>query len=131
MRPVTVSSESEAYRIKASTDTHTWFGDEPTDLGGGDSGPSPFELLMSAVGACTTITVQMYARRKMWPLESVTVDLKFEKATPGNPSLMYAEVTLHGDLSREQRDRLLDIAGKCPVKRAIEGDFKVVASASL
>lgn len=130
MRPVHVSSEPEAYRIKASTDTHTWFGDEPFDLGGKDSGPSPFELLMSAIGACTAITVQMYARRKQWPLESVTVDLKFEKATPGNPSRMYAQVALHGDLSQEQRERLLDIAGKCPVKRAVEGNFEVVASAA-
>ncbi len=71
MKKVVVSSGPTPYTISITTGVHGWTADEPKDLGGHDEGPSPYELLLSSIGACTAITVQMYARRKNWPLDEI------------------------------------------------------------
>jgi putative redox protein len=91
--------------------------DEPPDKGGTDTGPEAFELLLASLGACTAITVRMYARRKGWPLDAVQVEAGFDQAQGRRLIRMSLSVT--GELSPEQRARLLQIANACPVHKAL------------
>ena len=132
MSKVTVSSEPTPYTISITTGVHGWTSDEPKDLGGQDEGPTPYELLLSSIGACTAITVQMYANRKKWPLEGITVELDHKrikaedcpecKTEKGQVSEINLQVSLSGDLTDKQKKRILEIAGKCPVKKTVQGE---------
>jgi putative redox protein len=107
---------------------HELLADEPVDHGGADLGPPPFGWLLSALGACTAMTVRLYADRKAWPLERVRVELAHETVSgEGGASvlLVHRHLELVGDLDDEQRERLVAIAGKCPVHRALTGEIRV------
>lgn len=112
----TQSVEAGALRIVA---------DEPLDLGGDDLGLAPHELLLAALGACTSMTLKMYADRKGWPLQAANVKLTAEK---GAEFLIKREVTLTGDLTAEQRQALLAIANKCPVHKTLTHPIKIESS---
>jgi putative redox protein len=96
--------------------------DEPEDNGGDDSGPSPQELLAASLASCTAITMEMYAKRKGWDIGDVVVDVDYEPAQRGSPTKFTMEVRLPKELPEEQRERLLQIAAKCPVHRTLEGE---------
>jgi putative redox protein len=96
--------------------------DEPKDHGGGDSGPSPQELLAASLASCTAITMEMYAQRKGWDVGDITVDVDYEPAQRGSPTRFKMAVELSKELPEEQRERLMQIAAKCPVHRALEGE---------
>jgi putative redox protein len=100
---------------------HRLSADEPAGAGGGDAGPAPFELLMAALGACTSMTLRGYAARKGWVLRSVEVRLTRVRGEPGAKPENEIRRTLRmeGDLDGDQRKRLLEIAEKCPVHRAL------------
>lgn len=114
---------------------HRLAGDEPIEVGGTDTGPSPYDLLLAALGACTSMTVALYARRKAWPLESVTVRLRHFKVhaadcaecetKEGMLDRIEREVELFGTLTEEQRSRLLEIANKCPVHRTLTSEIDI------
>jgi len=130
MTEVTVAENGEgSYTQTVQAGSHTWAADEPLDKGGLDKGPNPFELLLSALGACTTMTIRMYADRKGWPLEKVSVRLTHNKVEEmGNAvaDIITRDVTLTGQLDTEQRQRLLEIANKCPVHRLLENQPRLL-----
>ena len=105
---------------------HHWLADEPLEAGGANEGPSPTALLLSALGACTAMTVRMYAARKSWPLAGVEVQLEFNPAgAPAEGNDIRRTIALRGHLSEEQRERLLDIANKCPLHRVLTGKTRI------
>lgn len=101
---------------------HRLTADEPPNHGGEDSGPSPQELLAASLATCTAITMEMYAERKGWDMGDVTVDVEYEPAQRGSPTRFVMRVELPKELPEDQRDRLMQIAAKCPVHRALEGE---------
>jgi putative redox protein len=102
--------------------THHLTADEPKDHGGEDSGPSPQELLAASLASCTAITIEMYAARKGWEIGDMTVDVQYEPAQRGSPTRFVMEVEFPKELPEDQRERLMQIAAKCPVHRAREGE---------
>ena len=108
---------ADRYHTDLRARRHRLAADEPTSHGGADTGPTPFELLLSALGACTAITLRMYADRKGWPL--VGVDVRLLQQRVGDQDRIIRRIRLDGDLDDSQRARLLEIAERTPVTRAI------------
>ncbi len=123
-------------QIASVSGKHTLLADEPVRIGGDDSGPTPYGLLLAGLGACTTMTVRMYANRKKWPLEHVSVRLKHDKihaddceaceTEGGKVDQIDRALTLNGDLTPDQRRKLLEIADKCPVHRTLHSEVHIV-----
>jgi putative redox protein len=101
---------------------HRLTADEPREHGGDDSGPSPQELLAASLASCTAITMEMYAERKGWAVGDIDVDVEYEPAQRGSPTRFVMRIEMPKDLPEDQRDRLMQIAAKCPVHRALEGE---------
>ena len=101
---------------------HELTADEPKASGGEDSGPSPQELLAASLASCTAVTMEMYAARKGWDVGEVTVDVDYEPAHRGSPTRFEMTVSLPKELPEDQRERLMQIAAKCPVHRTLEGE---------
>jgi uncharacterized OsmC-like protein len=114
---------------------HQFIADEPLTAGGTDTGPSPYELLIASLAGCTSVTARMYADRKGWPLEGIEVRVwhqRTNEADPANPDsrpvqvdTFDVEVRFEGDLDSVQRARLLEISGRCPVKRTLLGQARI------
>ena len=102
--------------------SHKVHADEPEDNGGEDSGPSPQELLAASLASCTAITIEMYAKRKGWEIGDVAVDVDYEPAQRGSPTRFEMSIKLPKELPDDQRERLMQIAAKCPVHRTLEGE---------
>lgn len=126
-RTVTLSdSGAGPYGLTAVARRHSWAVDEPAENGGSDSGPEPFELLCAALGGCTAITVRMYAARKQWALERITVTVTYEK--PGETARFTRRIALEGALDAEQRTRLMAIADRCPVHLTLSKASEIVTT---
>jgi putative redox protein len=102
---------------------HALIADEPVEDGGDDAGPAPHEWILAGLAACTSMTVKMYATRKMWPLESVEVSVAGDHVD--GVFVLTRHVILRGPLDEEQRARLLDIANRCPVHRSLTGPIRI------
>ena len=132
---VTVRGAGQGVAQVISAGKHTWRADEPVDKFGDDSGPAPIELLLSALGSCTAITVRLYARHKGWPLEDLKVRLTHRKVDAaelphlsdkqGRIDAIEREIELVGPLDGEQRARLLEIANRCPIHRTLTGQIDI------
>lgn len=107
----------DRYQTSVTARTHTFTADEPADVGGTDTAPSPVELLMGSLASCTAITLRMYAQRKQWPLEGVEVHVDYT-ATP-SPT-MVKRITVRGALDATQKARMLEIAEACPVAKLLK-----------
>ena len=126
---VRASTGSAPYAVDFTDDQgNRWHADEPLEEGGANTGPAPHRLLLSALGACTAITLQMYAARKGWPLRHVDVELKFNPdGTPESGNDITRVITLQGELDDEQRERLLQIANKCPIHKVLTGEVRIAS----
>jgi putative redox protein len=114
--------DNGSLRHEVEIGKHRVVADEPADHGGGDSGPSPQELLAASLASCTAVTVEMYADRKGWNIGDVQVDVDYEPAQRGSPTRFTMSVHLPKELPEDQRERLMQIAAKCPVHRTLEGE---------
>lgn len=102
---------------------HRLLTDESPQVGGEDTGPSPHELLAASLGACTALTLTLYARRKEWPLEDVQVRVEHEHE--GNAFILQRHIHYVGALDAEQRKRLTEIANKCPIHKVLSGEIRI------
>lgn len=132
---VVVHGSAAGFAQQLSSGRHQLTADEPEAAGGTNTGPSPYDILLAALGSCTSMTVALYARRKKWPLEAVTVRLRHGKihaadcanceTKEGLLDRIDRDVELQGTLSDEQRARLLEIANKCPVHRTLTSEIDI------
>lgn len=132
---ISISERDRKFMLDVYSDTHHWIADEPVRVGGKNAGPDPYEHLLAAVGACTAMTIRMYATRKQWPLENAEVSLRHDREhvsdcegcdeKPIKLDVIHRDITLHGNLSREQQDRLMAIADKCPVHQTLTGHLQI------
>ena len=135
VRSVIVCASAAGFAQEIHVGSHRLHADEPVSAGGTDTGPSPYDLLLAALGACTSMTVAMYARRKAWPLEQVTVHLRHSKIHAADCAecetkermLDRIERDIHfaGALTEEQRSKLIEIANKCPVHRTLTSEINI------
>jgi len=120
MRAVARQREKFTHDLKVRH--HRLTADEPESSGGEDQGPSPQELLAAALASCTAITIEMYAKRKGWPINGLEVDCDYTPAERGSATNFKLVMRMPAELSEEQVERLKVIAAKCPVHRTLEGE---------
>src|SRR6266850_2488723 len=135
MATVTVHGDATGFKQQMTAGIHRLGADEPIADGGTDTGPSPYDLLLAALGACTSMTIAFYARRKQWPLEEVTVRLRHSKihaedcadceTKEGMLDRIERVIQLSGSLTDEQRTQLLAIANRCPVHRTLTSEIRI------
>ncbi len=140
MAKVVVRSD-ESLRQEITSGRHRLVADEPVEAGGGDAGPDPYALLLAALGACTSMTLRLYARRKGWPLEAVTVELEHAKVHAQDcvdcenearrVDQVRRRVRLHGPLDAVQVARLAEIARRCPVHKTLVAGVRVTDEVAL
>ncbi len=134
-----IARSATGVQVDIEAGGHSFTADEPREWGGTDVGPNPYDLMLSALAACTVMTVKMYAHRKEWPLEEVTIKLDTHRihardcedceSEPGAMvDIIEKEISFEGDLSADQLDRLMEISGRCPVHRTLEGEIKIRSS---
>ncbi|MFK7997941.1 MAG: alpha/beta fold hydrolase [Polyangiales bacterium] len=133
-----VVESDEGLRHTVRAGVHSFIADEPTSAGGTDEGPAPYDFLLASLGACTAMTLRLYAERKKWALENVRVALTFERvkaedceeceSQTGHVGVIRREVLLEGELDEKQQERLMEIADRCPVHRTLHGEIRVLST---
>jgi putative redox protein len=126
MAHVTVISEHH-YLQQIVTGHHRLTSDEPPALGGSGAGPAPYDLLLASLGACTSITLRMYAGRKQWELGKITVGLRFSRDADGTERID-RRLSFGKALTAEQKEKLLEIAGKTPVTKTLAAGVRIESS---
>ncbi|REH52308.1 putative redox protein [Tenacibaculum gallaicum] len=123
----TVTLTDRNYLAEAKMRNHFTVIDEPLDKGGDDNGPTPVEYLLTAIGGCVSITLRMYAERKGWELGKITVNVsqKEQLTSEGIKKSLVEEISFEKEVTDEQRTKLLEIAGKCPVAKMVKGATEI------
>ena len=122
---------THGYAVELRDGTHVWYADEPESHGGTDTGPTPYELLLSAAAACTCITLSMYCQRKGWELHSISARYEHDKVhaddcedceseVSGYIDRVRSEIFIEGEFDDDQRARLTSIASRCPVRKSLD-----------
>jgi putative redox protein len=127
------TSSSTNYQQQIKAGTHTFNADAPKSAGGLEAAPDPHELLLGALGACTSMTMQMYAKRKGWDLKEVTVKVSEERTeqAPGQPiSKISREIKVGGDLAPDQVESLKAVAEKCPIHKLLSAGNQITTAIS-
>jgi putative redox protein len=124
--PSAVARRRKGYEHEVELREHGLVADEPAEKGGSDQGAKPTELLAAALASCTAITIEMYADRKEWELGQVEVNVNFTEATASEPPKFGVQIKVPAELDDDQRERILVIAGKCPVHRALASQETVI-----
>ncbi|HSN83340.1 MAG TPA: bifunctional alpha/beta hydrolase/OsmC family protein [Polyangiales bacterium] len=132
---VVVEGKTTSFLQRIRARNHVFSSDEPLDKGGTNLGPNPYDLLLASLGACTSMTLKMYAGRKDWPLDAVRVTLRHDRVhakdcqdcdrKSGMIDFIDKKLELEGDLTDEQRERLLEISARCPVHRTLINEIKI------
>jgi putative redox protein len=132
---VVVRGNATSFLQEVVAGSHRLQADEPVSYGGGDAAPGPYDYLLIALGTCTSMTIGVYARRKKWPLENITVSLRHSRihakdceeceTKEGMLDRIDLDVQLTGPLSSEQHAKLTEIAGKCPVHRTLKAEIDI------
>jgi putative redox protein len=117
-----VARRAQGYTHQVEVDGHELTVDEPEEHGGANQGPSPTRLMTASLAACTAITIEMYADRKGWNIGEVVVDVDYEPAQRGSPTKFAMSIKLPKELPEEQRQRVMQVAAKCPVHRTLESE---------
>jgi uncharacterized OsmC-like protein len=133
-------TRNSKFQQTISTGPHHLLADEPVSAGGEDTGPGPYDFLLAGLGACTSMTMRMYADRKSLPLERITVTLKHQKihaedcaeceTKAGMLDQIDRVIAMEGALDVEQRKKLMEIADKCPVHRTLTSEIRIVTQAA-
>jgi putative redox protein len=133
-----VVRSKEGLRQEIELGPHRLTADEPVAEGGADAGPGPYDLLLASLGACKAITARLYAARKGWPLEGLTVRLEHARihaadceaceSTEGFIDHIEVEIELAGPLTDEQRERIVEVATRCPVHRTLTSEVEIVTA---
>ena len=132
---VVVQGSVAGFAQKIQIGSHHLEADEPVSFGGTDRGPSPYDLLLAALGSCTSMTVGFYARKRRWPLENITVSLRHSRihaadcedceTKEGKIDRIELDVQLTGSLTAEQREKLMEIAERCPVHQTLTSEINI------
>lgn len=132
---VLIEEADKKFARKIHTDTHSFVADEPRKVGGADGGPDPYELLLSGLGACTSMTIRMYANRKKIPLDDVKITLRHSREHSADCEdcegkehmldVIERDIKLVGDIDEKTRTRLMEIADRCPVHRTLENEISI------
>jgi putative redox protein len=132
---VIIHGDAKGFTQKIDIGAHHIVADEPTSYGGTDTGASPYDLILAALGACTSMTIGLYARNRTWPLENISVSLWHSKihaqdceeceTKEGRIDRIEMEIHLDGRLSDEQRAKLMEVAGKCPIHQTLTHEINI------
>jgi putative redox protein len=120
------SASSPQWRVELETGVHHLVADEPANMAGGDAGPTPFELLLCSLAACTAMTLRLYAERKGWQLATIDVSLDYD--LDDERGSIVRTITVPSEVPQDQRDRLADIAERTPVTLAIRGGTPIATT---
>ena len=131
MRTATATRQNGSYKHRIIVRGHTLTVDETKGDGGDDAGPDPQEMLAVSLSSCVAITVEMYAKRKGWDIGDVECEVNYEPAQRGSPTKFQLVLRLPKELPEDQRERLTQIAAKCPVHRTLEGEVMFDESVEL
>ena len=132
---VIVHGTAAGFAQEVEIGSHELYADEPVSYGGTDTGATPYDLLLAALGTCTSMTIGLYARKRKWPLENITVSLRHSKihakdcddceTKEGKVDRIEREIHLDGSLTEEQRIKLMEIADKCPVHQTLTSEINI------